>query len=60
MENSERLGRRARPGFEPGTSHLLLLIITTLPLVGRLCDLKNNNIFMFFTITLQLLTHSQK
>ena len=35
-ENSERLGRQARPGFEPGTSRLPVLSATTLPLVGQL------------------------
>ena len=35
MENSERLGRQARPGFEPGTSRLSLLSVTTPPLVGQ-------------------------
>ena len=34
-ENSERLGRQARPGFEPGTSRLPVLSVTTLPLVER-------------------------
>ena len=33
-ENSEQLGRQARPGFEPGTSRLPVLSITTPPLVG--------------------------
>ena len=33
-ENSERLSRQARPGFEPGTSRLPVLSVTTLPLVG--------------------------
>ena len=32
--NSEQLGRQARPGFEPGTSRLEVLSVTTLPLVG--------------------------
>ena len=34
MENSERLGRQARPGFEPGTSRLPVSSVTTLPLIG--------------------------
>ena len=34
-ENSERLGRQARPGFEPGTSRLPVLSVTTPPLVGQ-------------------------
>ena len=34
-ENSEQLGRQARPGFEPGTSRLPVLSVTTLPLVER-------------------------
>ena len=33
-ENSERLGRQARPGFVPGTSRLPVLSATTPPLVG--------------------------
>ena len=33
MENSERLSRQSRPGFDPGTSHLPVLISTILPLV---------------------------
>ena len=33
MENSERLGRQARPGFEPGTSRLPVLSVTTVPVV---------------------------
>ena len=33
-ENSERLGRQARPGFEPGTSRLPVLSVTAEPLVG--------------------------
>ena len=37
MENSERLGREMRPGFEPGTSHLLVLSTTT-PLLVRLSE----------------------
>ena len=32
-ENSERLGRQARQGFEPGTSHLPVFSSTTPPLV---------------------------
>ena len=32
-ENSEQLGRQARPGFEPGTSRLPVLSVTTPPLV---------------------------
>ena len=35
MENSERLGRQLRPGFEPGTSRLPVLSVTAVPLVGR-------------------------
>ena len=35
-ENSERLGQQTRPGFEPGTSRLPVLSITTPPLVGRI------------------------
>ena len=35
MENSIRLGRQARPGFELGTSRLPVLSITTLPLVRQ-------------------------
>ena len=34
MENSERLGQQARPEFEPGTSHLPVLSVATLSLVG--------------------------
>ena len=34
-ENSERLGRQAWPGFEPSTSRLSVLSVTTSPLVGR-------------------------
>ena len=34
-ENSERLGRQARLGFEPGTSRLPVLSATIPPLVGR-------------------------
>ena len=34
MENYEQLGRQVRPGFEPGTSRLPVLITTTLPLLG--------------------------
>ena len=34
-ENSERPGRQARPGFEPGTSCLPVLSVTAVPLVGR-------------------------
>ena len=33
-ENFERLGRQARPGFEPDTSRLPVLSVTTPPLVG--------------------------
>ena len=33
--NSDRLGRKARPGFEPGTSRLPVLNVTTPTLVGR-------------------------
>ena len=33
-ENSERLGRQARPGLEPGSSRLPVSSVTTLPLVG--------------------------
>ena len=33
-ENSEWLGRQARPGFEPGTSRLPVLSVTAVPLVG--------------------------
>ena len=33
-DNSDRLGRQARPGFEPGTSRLPVLSVTTVPLVG--------------------------
>ena len=32
-ENSERLGRQARPGFETGTSRLPVLSVTIPPLV---------------------------
>ena len=35
MENSEWLGRQARPGFEPGTSRLPVLSVTAVSLVGR-------------------------
>ena len=35
MENAERLGRQARPGFEPGTPSLPVSSVTTLPLDGR-------------------------
>ena len=34
-ENSEMLGRHARPGFESGTSRLPILSVTTPPLVGH-------------------------
>ena len=34
MENPERLGGQARPGFEPGTSRLPVLSVTAVPLVG--------------------------
>ena len=34
-ENTERLGRQARPGFEPGITRLPVLSATTPPLVGR-------------------------
>ena len=34
-ENSERLSRQARPEFEPGTSCLPVLSVTTPPLVGK-------------------------
>ena len=38
-ENFERLGRQARPGIEPGTSHLLVLERRTAqPLVGLRTD----------------------
>ena len=43
-ENSERLGRQARPGFEPGTSRLPVLKVTTVPLVGPLKFGKGENI----------------
>ena len=33
-ENSERLGRKARAGFEPGTSLLPVLSVTAVPVVG--------------------------
>ena len=33
-ENSERLGRQAQQRFKPGTSRLLILSVTTPPLVG--------------------------
>ena len=33
-ENSEQLGRQARPGFEPGTSRLPVLGVKIPPLVG--------------------------
>ena len=36
-ENTERLGRQARPGFEPSTSHLPVLSATTPLLVGLRC-----------------------
>ena len=36
MEDSERLGRQARPVFEPGSSHLPVLSVTAEPLVGLL------------------------
>ena len=35
-ENSERLGRQARPGFEPVISRLPVLSATTATLVGQL------------------------
>ena len=35
MENSEWLGQQAPPGFEPGTSRLPVLSVTTPPLVGN-------------------------
>ena len=35
MENSERLGRQTRPGFEPGTSRLHVLSVTAVRLMGR-------------------------
>ena len=34
MENSEQLGRQARPGFEPGPSRLPVLSAATPSLVG--------------------------
>ena len=34
-ENSEQLGRQVRPGFEPGTSSLLVSSVTTPPLVWQ-------------------------
>ena len=37
-ENSERLDRQARPGFEPGTSRLPVLSVTTPQLVGRVIE----------------------
>ena len=40
MENSERLGQQARPRFEPGTSRLPILSVTTRPLVERYEDQK--------------------
>ena len=33
-ENAEPLGRQARPWIEPGTSRLLVLSVTAVPLVG--------------------------
>ena len=35
-KNSERIGRQARPGFEPVTSRLTVLSATTPQLVGLL------------------------
>ena len=32
-ENSEHVGRQARPGFEPGMSHLPVVSVTAVPLV---------------------------
>ena len=34
MENSERLGRQARPGIKPGTSRVLVYRRTSHSLVG--------------------------
>ena len=47
-ENSERLGRQVRPGFEPGTSRLPVLSVTAEPLVGsyfqgKECHTKDTN-----------------
>ena len=44
MENSERLGRQARLGFEPGTSHLPILSVTAVPLVGLYKELIRSEI----------------
>ena len=41
-DNSERLGRQARPGFEPGTSRLPVLSVTAVP----------PSIFMNFIVSL--------
>ena len=35
-ENSKRLGRQVRSGFEPGTFRLLVLSVIAMPLVGNL------------------------
>ena len=35
-ENSDRLGRQARPEFEPGNSRFPVLSVTAVPLVGLL------------------------
>ena len=37
-ENSERLGRQARPRFVPGTSRLPALRVTAEPLVGQIIE----------------------
>ena len=41
-ENSERLGRQARPGFEPGTFRLPVLNVTAMPLVGQTLENETN------------------
>ena len=43
-ENSERIDRQARPGFEPGTCCLPVLSVTIPPLVGPIIKRKNLNI----------------
>ena len=42
-ENSERIGRQARLGFEPGTSRLPGLSATTLALVGLALVVNKNH-----------------
>ena len=57
-ENSEWLGRQARPGFEPGTSRLPVSSVTTLPLVGHSNNERTRyvydggELFFFFSLVL--------